>query len=81
MQDHSLSITANGRAWLEENDNKRLPLDYEKYPGKMDHATCVCFRASSGDIPIWNIESNVEKLRQREAEEKKGEGEGRGSEG
>ena len=45
---------------MEENDNKRLPLDYQKYPGKMDHTTCLCFRASLSDIPIWNVVTEME---------------------
>jgi hypothetical protein len=52
---------------LEEND-KRLPLDYQQYPGKMDHTTCICFCASNQNVPYWNVVSEVEKNSQSEEE-------------
>jgi serine/threonine protein phosphatase PrpC len=36
-------LTINSREFLETSD-KKLPSDYTKYPGKMDHATCLCVR-------------------------------------
>ena len=28
--------------WMQQNPNRRLPKDFNLYPGKMDHTTCVC---------------------------------------
>ena len=42
--DHCSSRTYESRKWMETNRGKKLPSDYSKYPGKMDHTTCVVFR-------------------------------------
>jgi hypothetical protein len=43
LTEHSLQLTKPARHFMEQNWNKKLPPDYAKYPGKMDHATCVAF--------------------------------------
>lgn len=35
--------TETSREWMEKNPNLKLPQDYCKYPGKMDHITCLAF--------------------------------------
>ena len=44
LLDHCTKLTKNGREWLESNPGKRMPFDYVKYPGKMDHTTCLAFQ-------------------------------------
>jgi len=41
--DHCIKTTSSGKKWMEEHGGKRLPENYSKYPGKMDHTTCVSF--------------------------------------
>ena len=41
---HALETTKSSREFMEQNPGKRLPKDYHKYPGKMDHTTIICFR-------------------------------------
>jgi hypothetical protein len=43
LTDHALQLTQPSRDFMEQNWNKKLPPDYTKYPGKMDHSTCVAF--------------------------------------
>jgi len=40
---HSKATTASSRFWMEQN-KARLPSDYTRFPGKMDHTTCVAIR-------------------------------------
>lgn len=40
---HCVNATQSSRDWMHNNPGKRLPRDYVKFPGKMDHTTCVCF--------------------------------------
>jgi len=40
---HCRDITAISRQWMEQNPNKVLDPDYIKFPGKLDHATCLAF--------------------------------------
>ena len=49
LPEHALTTTEPARQWLEEFD-RRLPNDYNRFPGKMDHATCVCFRAGAKSV-------------------------------
>jgi hypothetical protein len=48
---HCLHITSRGREWMEQNPKEKLPADYEKYPGKMDHCTGVVLKIAEFD---WN---------------------------
>jgi hypothetical protein len=48
---------------MENNPGKKLPKDYVKYPGKMDHATCVAFEVGlkkSDKEPPLHKKSNVD---------------------
>jgi len=56
---HAKKTTEPARKWLIENE-RRLPKDYTRFPGKMDHTTCVCFIASMvPDIASRNILSVI----------------------
>jgi len=33
---------------MEKNPNTPQPSDYEKFPGKMDHTTCISFNVPDG---------------------------------
>jgi len=39
---YSFDITKCGRETMERTGGIKLPNDYKSFPGKMDHATCVC---------------------------------------
>ena len=40
-------ITEPGRNFMETNPALELPDDYSKYPGKMDHSSCICIKVGS----------------------------------
>eukprot|EP00010_Vexillifera_abyssalis_P008882 CAMPEP_0201544274 /NCGR_PEP_ID=MMETSP0173_2-20130828/874_1 /ASSEMBLY_ACC=CAM_ASM_000268 /TAXON_ID=218659 /ORGANISM="Vexillifera sp., Strain DIVA3 564/2" /LENGTH=520 /DNA_ID=CAMNT_0047952335 /DNA_START=33 /DNA_END=1595 /DNA_ORIENTATION=- len=40
---HCCKVTQHSRDWLKQNPRKRLPLDFTKFPGKMDHTTALSF--------------------------------------
>jgi hypothetical protein len=44
---HAIKITDPSREFMEKNSGKKLPDDYTKYPGKMDHSTALCFVVGS----------------------------------
>lgn len=44
---HCDQITRASREWMQNNFGKELPRDYEQYPGKMDHTTCVVVRVGN----------------------------------
>jgi hypothetical protein len=41
---HCKEITSSSRHWMQENPTKKLPNDYVKYPGKMDHVTAIAIK-------------------------------------
>jgi len=41
---HCETLTRNGREFLYNNVNKRIPDNIQEYPGKMDHCTSICVR-------------------------------------
>merc|ERR1711982_178116 len=43
LTDFCLEITENSRQFMVGNPNSRLPKDYSKYPGKVDHTSVICF--------------------------------------
>lgn len=47
LVDNAVKITQSSRKWMNEHPKDKLPSDYVKYPGKLDHVTCVCIRVSS----------------------------------
>ena len=46
---HCRCVTDPGRIRMEKNEAEKLPNDYERYPGKMDHTTCVCLTVGEND--------------------------------
>ena len=50
ITDFCLQITENSRQFMVNNPNSRLPKDYTKYPGKVDHTSVVCFRV--GEVSL-----------------------------
>ncbi|KYQ94484.1 protein phosphatase 2C-related protein [Tieghemostelium lacteum] len=45
LLDHCWNTTKTSRHFLETAEKKqKLPNDYTKYPGKMDHTTAICFK-------------------------------------
>jgi len=46
---YCLNLTAPSREFMEQNPFAALASDYEKYPGKMDHTTCIVFRVGLFD--------------------------------
>ncbi|KAK5577551.1 hypothetical protein RB653_002494 [Dictyostelium firmibasis] len=45
--EHCWNTTVASRFFMENNAGKRLPEDYSRYPGKMDHTSIICFKAGS----------------------------------
>lgn len=54
--------STDSRKFMEQNPNAALPSDYSKYPGKMDHATCVCIRVGSSTSPFAVVEQEIDNL-------------------
>lgn len=44
--DNSITTTASSREFLECHPKEKLEVNYTKFPGKLDHASCLTFRAS-----------------------------------
>eukprot|EP01089_Gocevia_fonbrunei_P015568 TRINITY_DN4583_c0_g1_i2.p1 TRINITY_DN4583_c0_g1~~TRINITY_DN4583_c0_g1_i2.p1 ORF type:complete len:548 (-),score=101.04 TRINITY_DN4583_c0_g1_i2:179-1822(-) len=44
---HCVEITESSRIWMEENPTRRMPMDYSKFKGKMDHTTVVVFKVGN----------------------------------
>jgi len=44
---HCIRTTKDSRDFMEQNPGTKQPEDYRKYPGKMDHTTCVSYRIGS----------------------------------
>ena len=40
----ALQNTSSSREWMAAHPEQRLPSDYRRFPGKMDHTTCLAFR-------------------------------------
>jgi hypothetical protein len=43
---HCTLLTQSSRDFMEQNPNKPLPHNYQIYPGKMDHTTCVVLKVT-----------------------------------
>jgi hypothetical protein len=60
---HAVNLTAKGREWMQTHVGNPLPTDYEAFPGKMDHTTCVAFSVGhlskkkrdevADDLELW----------------------------
>eukprot|EP00026_Physarum_polycephalum_P008264 Phypoly_transcript_08345.p1 GENE.Phypoly_transcript_08345~~Phypoly_transcript_08345.p1 ORF type:complete len:424 (+),score=60.08 Phypoly_transcript_08345:205-1476(+) len=48
---HCVTLTQKSRDFSENNKDKRLPQNFQEYPGKMDHTTCLCFRVGRVAVP------------------------------
>jgi len=46
---HCVNITKTSREFMEQNSKAKLPPDFKQYPGKLDHATCVCLSVGMND--------------------------------
>jgi hypothetical protein len=46
---YALDTTEPSREWLMANPRKRLPSDYERFKGKLDHASCIVLRVPDLD--------------------------------
>jgi hypothetical protein len=44
---HCVNITKSSREFMENNPKQKQPHDFKAYPGKLDHATCVCLRVGA----------------------------------
>jgi len=42
LTQYSADLSQPSRLWMEENPGKKLPDDYVRFPGKMDHASVIC---------------------------------------
>ena len=44
LMNYCRNITVRSRMFMEQNPFIELPDDYNLFPGKMDHSTCICFK-------------------------------------
>jgi len=44
LVEHCIKLTDISREFMEKNPDKGLPKDYRKFPGKLDHTTCVSIK-------------------------------------
>lgn len=44
---HALNVTQITREWVFSNPQAKLPTNYRKYPGKLDHTSCVVFEVGA----------------------------------
>eukprot|EP01114_Cavostelium_apophysatum_P008242 TRINITY_DN2059_c0_g3_i1.p1 TRINITY_DN2059_c0_g3~~TRINITY_DN2059_c0_g3_i1.p1 ORF type:complete len:703 (+),score=132.40 TRINITY_DN2059_c0_g3_i1:1461-3569(+) len=71
LTEHVLNLTKPSRSFMEDNPDKKLPADYLKYPGKLDHSTCVSFKIgvkrpeSSRNLQKSNSDGQVPELTTR----------------
>jgi hypothetical protein len=54
------NLTANTRSFMEQNPSLPIPGDFVNYPGKLDHAACVCFQVGTVVLP-YSAESTKPK--------------------
>jgi hypothetical protein len=47
---HCENLTKSSRDFMERNPTIPLPKDFQLYPGKMDHTTCVAFKVGVGEV-------------------------------
>eukprot|EP01126_Amoeba_proteus_P040307 TRINITY_DN4293_c0_g1_i10.p1 TRINITY_DN4293_c0_g1~~TRINITY_DN4293_c0_g1_i10.p1 ORF type:complete len:1171 (-),score=213.78 TRINITY_DN4293_c0_g1_i10:70-3582(-) len=51
---YCVDLTSSSRKFMENFPTKPLPKNYLDYPGKMDHATCICFRVKRQILSLNN---------------------------
>eukprot|EP01095_Lingulamoeba_sp_RSL-Kostka_P000267 TRINITY_DN1040_c1_g2_i1.p1 TRINITY_DN1040_c1_g2~~TRINITY_DN1040_c1_g2_i1.p1 ORF type:complete len:528 (-),score=160.83 TRINITY_DN1040_c1_g2_i1:166-1749(-) len=49
--EHCVLVNTSATNWMCSNTGKKLPQDYQLYPGKMDHTTCISFKVGSCQPP------------------------------
>jgi hypothetical protein len=59
---HCIAVTGRGREWMEQNPKEKLPNDYVKYPGKMDHATVVVLRVGNFEKELLKATTKLPKI-------------------
>ena len=47
LSEYCRSVTEASRSFMENNPSLELPDDYSRYPGKMDHTSCICIKVGS----------------------------------
>lgn len=52
LTDHAIKVNEASVQWMRTNPAGKLPSDYQKYPGKMDHTTCALFVVGEGSPAI-----------------------------
>jgi hypothetical protein len=55
---HCQTLTSSSRLWMEANPLDPLPCDYTKFPGKMDHTTCVTLRVGYISPSLYRTPNN-----------------------
>jgi len=58
--EYAIATTASTREFMEQNPDKKLPSDYTKYPGKVDHTSCACVKV--GKTSFKDIEQTLDGL-------------------
>jgi serine/threonine protein phosphatase PrpC len=59
---HAIKTTTNVRQYMESNPQaSTVPKDYTKYPGKMNHATCLSFRVGRPLSPQSNTPQKLQR--------------------
>jgi len=61
---HCRDLTSSSRQWMEQNPNGVLVHDYVRFPGKLDHTTCVCYQVGTyvpgqNDIPVQSLDTAI----------------------
>jgi CRP-like cAMP-binding protein len=57
---HAKETTQSSRDFMEKFPNLKLPTDYTKYPGKMDHTTACAFKVKN--TSFRSVEHNLDNL-------------------
>lgn len=47
LTNYCAALTLPSKEFMENNLTKKLSHDYRKYPGKLDHTTCLIFRVDT----------------------------------
>jgi len=53
LMKHCRTTTKSSRDWMQVHPNERLPDDPTRFPGKMDHTTCVAFTVGKKTNLSW----------------------------
>lgn len=60
--DYCQEKTTASRVFMETNPSLELPEDYARFPGKMDHTTCVCLKISNKSEGLISSSSSSSSL-------------------